>query len=77
MGLYLEYRDRQGVVRNRSRFFDGLVTWTLDCPDEERWTHERVRELVRPSAHLPIEQREWALRVVPDEWDDGEWRRTS
>ena len=58
MGLWLEYRDIEGRLIERERFSNGVVPFVArDIPLEE------AVKLARLSSHLPVEKREWVLRI--------------
>lgn len=63
MGLWLERRDEKGNLVFRGKFHGGQVVGHLD----NAMSIEDVMRLVKPSAHLPLAQREWTLRVGSDD----------
>jgi hypothetical protein len=79
MGLWFEHRDESGKLIDRVRFIDGHATleslheFVGFAPDgEERWKPFIVSikdsvALARTSNYLPLEKREWVLRIGFDE----------
>lgn len=73
MGLWLEHRDEKGNLIDRARFYDGEVEMlglvevhgdgSTSAPT---FTLKEAMGLCKPSAHLPVEKRDWALRVQSD-----------
>lgn len=74
MGLWLEHRDVDGKLTDRVRFVDGHVTLTTiqelaSFKDgQEEWkpfvlSSRDAVNLSRPFTHLPLEKREWSLRI--------------
>lgn len=59
MGLWLEQRDESGKVIASGRFSGG----TVDLGEDRVFTLEQARQLCRFSSHLPLEKRDWVLRV--------------
>jgi hypothetical protein len=63
MGLWLEARDDTGKVTFRSRFQGGII----DLYEQESITVEQAVKLSRLSGHLPLERRDWVLRISFDD----------
>lgn len=69
MGLWLEHRDENGLVE-RAPFLNGMVSmdelveYIDDAPAGPAvFSLKEAIALAKPSAHLPREKREWALRI--------------
>lgn len=69
MGLWLEHRDDSGKLLDRERFSNDLVIVSL-AAEPFALTATEARVLSRASVHLPIEKREWALRIGFDDIED-------
>jgi hypothetical protein len=63
MALWLEHRDDKGVLIEGARFFNSSVTLI----DQEPMALKEAVALAKPSAHLPVDKRDWALRIVVDD----------
>lgn len=59
MGLWLEQRDDNGKLIASGRFQGG----TVDLGEGRVYTIDQVRQLCRFSSHLPLEKRDWVLRI--------------
>lgn len=64
MGLHLERRDDSGRLVFRVRSSGGVFM----LPDDlDTLSVEEARGLAKLSAHLPLERRDWALRIGSDD----------
>lgn len=70
MGLWLEHRDEKGNLLDRAQFLSGSATLYHLCEvngdgstQAPTFTIKQAVELCKLSAHLPVEKRDWALRV--------------
>lgn len=75
MGLWLEHRDEKGNLIDRGRFFGGRVIMAnlveyIDGGSTEvipEFTLREAQELCKPSNGLPLERRDWVLRISFDD----------
>jgi hypothetical protein len=58
MGLWLEYREN-GVLTEREPFVEGVAEFVA-AP----YTIAQAVQLAKLSAHMPVEKRDWSLRIV-------------
>lgn len=69
MALWLEHRDDKGTLIERARFLNGSVTLlqlieiTDEIVDGVCFSLKEAIALAKTSAHLPVERRDWSLRI--------------
>jgi hypothetical protein len=70
MGLWLEHRDDKGTLIERSRFLNGSVTMVQlaeiygdGSTSAAVFSLKEAVALAKMSSHLPVEKRDWVLRV--------------
>lgn len=75
MGLWLEHRDEKGQLIDRACFQGGVVVMSnlteffdgMDAGVSPTFTIKDAIALAKLSAYLPVEKRDWALRVESDD----------
>ena len=74
MGLWFEHRDEKGNLADRGRFQSGSVEMLHlveihgdGSTSAASFSLKEAMALAKPSAHLPVEKRDWALRISFDD----------
>jgi hypothetical protein len=67
MGLWLEHRDESGNLIDRGRFLGGTVTLYEMAEEPLTVSADQAMKLAKLSSHLPVEKRDWVLRIVSDD----------
>ncbi len=63
MALLLERRNEKGELTGWAQFFEGYVLLKSEEGDDLELSVDEARQLAKVSSHLPVEKRDWALRL--------------
>jgi hypothetical protein len=63
MALWLEHRNDKGELLECVRFIGGRTTVCIDADSDLELTVDEGRRLAQLSNHLPLDKREWVLRI--------------
>lgn len=71
MALWLEHRDDKGTLIDRAQFSGGQVIMheLTDFAYQDGplvLSMNEARQLARVSSHLPVEKRDWVLRIADE-----------
>ncbi len=70
MALWLEHRDDKGSLIDRAQFNGGQVILheMMDFAQEGPLvlSLNEARQLAKVSSHLPVEKRDWVLRIADE-----------
>ncbi len=73
MSLWLEHRDEKGILIEQAQFRDGRVEMLQlveihgdGSTSAPTFSLKEALALAKPSSHLPLDKREWALRISFD-----------